>query len=195
MQFLLSLVAGIVSAISTQGLIYFFDVRKAGRRANHLALRLSNEFERYAEECMSSIFANRDSWEESKDPDRQTNSLPASPKLFEDDLGWEAINRPLAAEILSFQHAIDYAAGHVSNEFMYGSPVTAWVTRDDQAVGLGIKAASIAKRLRVTHGQHDPTFEWNYHERLEQEADRMEREKIAFQERTKALDDHAANAR
>lgn len=183
MQFWLSLIAGLVSAISTQGLIYFFDGRKARRKANHLALRLSNQFERYAEQCMSGILNNRDSWEESKNPDRQSASFPDRPSLFEDDAGWEAINRPLAAEVLNFPHAIDYAAGYVSNEFMYGSPATAWVTRDDQAVGLGLKAASIAKRLRAIHGQHDPKVEWDYRERLQQEAARIERERIEFEKR------------
>jgi hypothetical protein len=176
-QFWLSLVAGIVSAISTQALIYGFDLRKARRRSNHLALRLSNEFERYAEECMSSILTNRNNWEEWKSPDRQTTSLPASPTLFEDDLGWETINRPLAAEMLGFRHVIDYAVGYVDNEFTYGSPPTAWVIRDDQAVGLGLRALSIAKRLRQAHGQHQLHVEWDYRGRLKEEGRRIEREK------------------
>ena len=195
MQFVLSLIAGLVSAVSTQWLIYFFDARKSLRRANHLALRLSNEFERFAEECMSSISANRDSWEESKNPDRQSTSLPASPNLFEDDLGWEAINRPLASEMLSFPQLFDYAGGYVRNEFMYGSPPTAWVMRDDQAVGLGVKALSIATRLRQAHGQHTPQFAWDYHGHLAQETARMERERIEFEKRWKAREDQAASAR
>ncbi|MEN7537658.1 hypothetical protein [Aurantiacibacter flavus] len=167
-QFLLPLIAGVVSAISTQGLIYFFDLRKAWRQSNHLALRLSNEFERFAEVCMSSICRNRDSWQESNNPDRQITSLPDSPQLFDDDPGWETLNRPLAAEILGFRQAIEHASGYVSNEFYFGSPATAWVIRDDQAVGLGVGAASIAERLRDVHGQHKPQFEWDYHDRLDQ---------------------------
>lgn len=194
-QFLLSLVAGIVSALSTQGMIYAFDARKSRRKSDHLALRLANEFERFAEECMSSICTNRDSWEESKNPDRQNASLPGYPKLFDDDPAWETLNRPLAAEILGFPQAVDHAAGYVRNEFYFGSPPTAWVTRDDQAVGLGVRAALIAKRLREVHGQHQPSFEWDYHERLDQEAERIESEKIEFQKQPKLIDDQESKAR
>lgn len=175
-EMILSGVAGLAAAIATQILVYAFDITKGRRSANHLALLLSSEFERFAERCMSSILENRNVYEETGDTFRPNTSLPMPPDLHLDDKGWESLNRPLAAQIVSFPTTIDFHAGMVSWEFMYGSPATAWVTRDDQAAMLGAKALSIAKTLRRAHDQHEPIIDWDYRDRISAEMRRIEAE-------------------
>lgn len=182
-DFLYALTAGLVSAGATQWLVFHFDQRKARRGADHLALRLADEFDSFAERCMSTILANRSDYDEYKTPDRLSTSLPAAPELFTDHPGWESLDRPVAAEILSFPRSIEFAAGHVSSEFMYGSPATAWCVRDDQAAKLGAIALDIAKRLREDHNQHAAEPAWDYHERLVEEGKRLDREQLTYQKK------------
>lgn len=162
------------------------------KNATYLAVRISCLLDRYVAGCVEVVGDNGFSYGQIK-AGAYAEALVSTPalKIQDMDVDWKVLPSNLMYEILSFPNFIEEADAVISSAFDHANPPDlseGFEERQDQYAKLGIKAASLAKKLRDKYKLPKHEYEnWNPVEYMEEEKKKIINRRTARAEQHKKI--------
>lgn len=146
--------AGIVSAVVTAGIRWWFEWQDRNRRARYLALRVSLVLEGYFNDCADRALEIETYIGSRGMGGTNYAGLPPPPEYPDDQASWMLLNQQVAEEVLSFPAHLRALDDGISFDiYMDGDPEgpdPEWTLR--HLYGVAFDTIALARRVRATHG-------------------------------------------